>query len=355
VSRRRLYGTAPFPYFGGKSQVAPLVWARLGDVKNYIEPFAGSLAVLLKRPGWDWRRGVWADGQPRIETVNDVDGLLTNTWRAIQLQPAEVARHASWIVSECDLTARHIWLVNRREELTARLMGDPEWCDPKAAGWWLWGIACWIGGGWCSGQGGWSTDGERLIRLRRAGPGVTRRIVRLSGAQGIHKQTVHQMDDTEFSGQCDISLANITAWMMALSHRLRRVSICCGDWSRVCGHSPTIHRATPVGIFFDPPYSDAADRTPELYARDSLAVAHAVREWCIAHGDDPRYRIVLAGYEGEHDMPDSWECVHGKAGSGRGYNATSTDPQHIHKNAGRERLWFSPHCLKPMAVEQRLF
>lgn len=37
---------APFPWFGGKSRVAPQVWERFGDVDNYVEPFAGSLAVL---------------------------------------------------------------------------------------------------------------------------------------------------------------------------------------------------------------------------------------------------------------------------------------------------------------------
>lgn len=43
---------APFPYFGGKSRVGPIIWDRFGDVKNYIEPFAGSMAVLLGRPHW---------------------------------------------------------------------------------------------------------------------------------------------------------------------------------------------------------------------------------------------------------------------------------------------------------------
>lgn len=33
---------APFPYFGGKSKAAPLVWQLLGDVEHYVEPFAGS-------------------------------------------------------------------------------------------------------------------------------------------------------------------------------------------------------------------------------------------------------------------------------------------------------------------------
>lgn len=58
---------APFPWFGGKRRVAHLVWDRFGDVPNYVEPFAGSLAVLLERPH-----------TPRCETVNDKDCYLAN-------------------------------------------------------------------------------------------------------------------------------------------------------------------------------------------------------------------------------------------------------------------------------------
>ena len=59
---------APFPYFGGKRTIAAEVWARFGDVRNYVEPFFGSGAVLLNRP------------QPFAgpETVNDKDGLVAN-------------------------------------------------------------------------------------------------------------------------------------------------------------------------------------------------------------------------------------------------------------------------------------
>ena len=41
---------APFPYFGGKRRAAPIVWRALGDPSGYVEPFAGSAAVLLA--GW---------------------------------------------------------------------------------------------------------------------------------------------------------------------------------------------------------------------------------------------------------------------------------------------------------------
>lgn len=32
----------PFPWFGGKRKVAPIVWQALGDVELYVEPFFGS-------------------------------------------------------------------------------------------------------------------------------------------------------------------------------------------------------------------------------------------------------------------------------------------------------------------------
>lgn len=42
---------APFPWPGGKSDIAPAVWARLGQVENYVEPMCGTAAMLLARPG----------------------------------------------------------------------------------------------------------------------------------------------------------------------------------------------------------------------------------------------------------------------------------------------------------------
>ena len=70
--------SAPFPYFGGKRRAAPIIWQALGDPSGYVEPFAGSVAVLLARPPFKGRR---------TETLNDADGWLVNTWRAIQLDP----------------------------------------------------------------------------------------------------------------------------------------------------------------------------------------------------------------------------------------------------------------------------
>lgn len=131
---------APFPWFGGKRRVAAEVWEAFGpDVPNYIEPFAGSLAVLLGRPG----------GAGKIETVNDADRYLANFWRAVTLAPEEVALHADWPVNEADLHARHKWLVNQLPYLREQMHIDPRFFDPLIAGWWVWGICQWIGGGWC--------------------------------------------------------------------------------------------------------------------------------------------------------------------------------------------------------------
>ena len=41
---------SPFPWFGGKRRVADTVWQRLGECRNYVEPFFGSGAMLLCRP-----------------------------------------------------------------------------------------------------------------------------------------------------------------------------------------------------------------------------------------------------------------------------------------------------------------
>ena len=123
---------APFPWFGGKSTVAHLVWERFGDVQNYVEPFFGSGAVLLNRPT-----------EPGIETVNDLDCMVANFWRALQHDPDAVADAADWPVNEADQHARHLWLCSQ-EEFRERMKTEPEFYDAKIAGWWVWGQCIWI-------------------------------------------------------------------------------------------------------------------------------------------------------------------------------------------------------------------
>ncbi len=134
---------------------------------------------------------------------------------------------------------------------------------------------------------------------------------------------------------------DLHAYLYALSDRLRRVRVCSGDWTRVLGPSPT-EKLGLTGIFLDPPYADTAGRESDLYSVDSLTIAHDGREWAIANGDNPLLRIALCGYEGEHTMPDTWECVAWKTSGGYGSQGNGTGRD----NAHNERIWFSPYCLK---------
>jgi hypothetical protein len=110
-----------------------------------------------------------------------------------------------------------------------------------------------------------------------------------------------------------------------------------------CGHTPTVKLGL-AGVFLDPPYMDG--RTDAIYSSDSLTVANDVRKWAIAQGDNPLIRIALCGYEGEHQMPVSWECLAWKAHGGYGSQGEGRGREY----SGRERIWFSPHCRKPMTL-----
>lgn len=326
VVKRNVNYRPPFPYFGGKSAVASTVWRALGDVRNYVEPFFGSGAVLFLRPPFEG-----------VETINDADGFVCNFWRAVKHDVAAVAEHADNPVNECDLHARHLWLIGQRERITDRLCGDPDFFDAKVAGWWCWGLCCWIGGGWCSGKGPWvSRDGVMVKRphLSDEGSGVNRKRPHLMSNQGVIRKD-----------------ERLVKYFSCLSNRLQSVRVCCGDWSRVCGPSVTTKHGL-TGIFIDPPYADSADRDETLYSVDSLLVAHDAKKWAVEKGDDPEMRIVFAGYEGEHDFPDTW-TVHEWETSG-GYGTQSDGESRGKVNAKRERLWMSPHC-KPLEEKFALF
>ncbi len=306
---------APFPWFGGKRRVAPLIWERFGDVDNYVEPFFGSGAVLLGRPD---------DHARKIETVNDADGFVANFWRAVTEDPHGVAEWADWPVIEVDLNARHAWLVGQRTDLLARLEGDPGYFDAKIAGWWVAGVCGWIGSGYCSGEGPWIVADGKL---------VDRRTLDVSNAgQGINRQMPHVGN----AGR------GIETWFSALANRLRRVRILSGDWSRAVTDSLTTRHGT-TGLFFDPPYGDEVEQT-RVYATDSGTVSDDVRAWCIENGNDRRLRIALCGYEGEgHDalLDYGWTAHAWKTSGGYGGGRGGQGDANRHK----ERIYFSPGCI----------
>lgn len=362
---------SPYPYFGGKSKVAPLVWSRLGDVRNYIEPFFGSGAVLLNRPH-----------APLIETINDADCMVPNFWRAITADKEAVVQHCNWPVCEADLHARHRYLVLSPQAAAFReaMRNDPDYYDPRVAGWWVWGICLWIGGGWCSLRATEKVRPALANRRGMLGPGkrpklsgngqtdVMRRVKSqlpdLSGDSGATGRGIHgsgmsqgrpQLADQFSRGRgvhghdmaetMETRRAWLLEWFGRLQDRLRPVRVCCGDWSRVCSSHSVTTRIGLTGVFLDPPYlgeiEEVRSRDSQLYAVDSATIAHDVREWCLEYGHDPQFRIALCGLEGEHNVLEShgWEVVAWKAHGGYGARRESND------NADRERIWFSPHCV----------
>lgn len=70
----------PMPYLGGKQTLAPRIAELLPQHGHYVEPYAGSLAVLLaKKPS------------PH-ETVNDLDNDLMTFWRVLRDRESELRR-----------------------------------------------------------------------------------------------------------------------------------------------------------------------------------------------------------------------------------------------------------------------
>ena len=316
---------APFPYFGGKRRAAATVWRALGDPSGYVEPFAGSAAILLARPAFKGRR---------VETINDLDGWLVNAWRALQLSPHETAAHAIGPVAEIDYHARLAWLQERRTpDLVSWLEGDPEAHDPKAAGWWLYVTACGIGDPF--GPGPWRvidgklTDTRKLPHLGDAGRGVNRKLPHLGDAgRGVNRKLPHLGD----AGM------GVLAYFDRLAARLHRVRITCGSWERVV--QPSVTRSGTGGdgtraVFLDPPYATSGD----LYAESTAGIGDDVREWCATRADG--MRVILCGYDTEHDalLERGWVVIEGKSGSGAGYSTNAA-------NGRRERLWLSPECIQ---------
>ena len=300
---------APFPWFGGKSKAAELIWSRFGvDCGNYVEPFFGSGAVWLNRPK---EYSGWA-------TVNDLDGNVANLWRSMLHDPEAVAEAACWPVNECDLHARHLWLVNNLPKLAARLMADPEYHEPRTAGWWAWGACSWIGSGWCAGDGPWHAepddDGTPALTLGDGGKGVNRKLPHLgNGGKGVNRK-----------------LEWLKGWFAELQAAMGGARVCCGDWSRIMSPG-TMTRNGTAAVLLDPPYS----LTGAVYAHDSSTVSGDVRRWCIENGQNPKLRIALCGHDTEHNELESlgW-TVETWAKSG-GYQGSDD----------RERIWFSPACI----------
>lgn len=319
---------APFPYFGGKSTVAHIVWSCLGDVGLYIEPFAGSIAVLLQRPH--------EITPSKVEIINDKDGYVTNVWRAIQKAPDEVAFYCDYPVNHIEYHARRNKLIDEKEYLVKKLVEDPEYYDAKLAGYWIYCMSTCVGG--------LDLRSKAKVDVEK---GITSDRPDFSKGNGVHKFSIHKELIVDGS---KVKSKGLYEWFQRLAYRLRFVKIFCGDWSRLFRGEWLESRYKSIGIFFDPPYSNVAGRDKNLYHTEDLTVAHKVREWCKEKGQNEKYRIVLAGYYEEHlELLDyGWRVIRWTANGG--YGNTRKKSEYV--NRFREALFISPHCLNDQLFPQ---
>lgn len=276
---------SPYPYHGGKSRIADLVWDRIGKVNTYIEPFFGGGSMLLANPH-----------PAKCEIINDSDGYVTNFWRALHADPERLAELSCRAVDEIDLNAANIYLKSLRGDLTERMRLDLNFHDVDLAGLWAWGQSAWIQGGFAHTK--WATR-----------PYL--------GNQGVHRGSIANCTYAE-------RLRRTRGYFIALQDRMHGVKRMCGDWSRCIGPAVTKHKP-PCGIFLDPPYSNDLRRSG-IYACDDGSVATDVCEWAMRHEGDSDMRIVVCGMKDEHQFSDNWIKVDWKT------------------NASHESIWFSPSC-----------
>ena len=299
----------PIIWFGCKRRQAPCVWQLLGKVDSYLEPFAGSCAVMLGNP--------WI---PNKEVINDIDAFITNFWRSVQHDPQMVLRCASKISNDIENVARKKYLAQRYADLKEKCTEDLAYFDSEIAGMFL----------YCNANSlNPSLPKEATNTRLFVAPGTGR------GWQMTRKR----LDPYE----------SFDDWMNVLAYRFQRVAVLCRDWRDIRDAEYLLyfnyaktkkHRA---GVYLDPPYTrDARKSGRGVYAQEDYDVANDCRQWAFEKGDDPALRIVLSGYETEFgDMPEGWTTY--RVPRKAGHENFSKDK--TKKKRPVEILAASPHCL----------
>ena len=288
---------APFPYFGGKSQIADEVWRIFGHCDRYIEPFFGSGAMLWKRP--DWKEG--AD-----EIVNDASCHIANVWRAIKHAPDKVADECDFPTNHAEFMARKKAIMDAEKEMADKIIANVDYYDARMAGFFIWCMS--------------NSIRYNIINTSKERP-------HLASKEGIVT--------------C-VATNKAYEWMKALSIRLAAVKVTCGDWSCPLNGKWQNSKGT-CAIFLDPPYGDTR-RVKDLYMKDSYDIAAKVLEWCKKRGNEKDLRIVLCGYDKEYDelLKMGWEKHSWSTGGGLANIGNAQGKE----NAKLERLWINPACIE---------
>ena len=288
----------PWTWPGGKGKMAATCWRYFGEPDVYGEPFAGSLAVLLSKPGRPAKR----------ELVCDTDHFIANFHRAVRAKPESVAAHMDRPTVQCDLQAAKRWLWEWSRDMGDVCARHIDYYSPKAAGLWAWcqSVAVNLG-----------TDKPDAVESLKLNGKF--------GADGCSRQRINK----PFGGDME-------AWMLALSERLRDVMVFNRDWRNAVSDCALGQFAgASVAVLLDPPYP-IPDGGSEMYADSGPQAAHESYEWAIANGE--RFRIGYCSHEGDFPVPDGWAAEYGHL-----VGVSRPDKQ-------RDRIIFSPACIRPAGL-----
>jgi DNA adenine methylase len=168
----------PFPYFGGKTSLATQIVAHFPEHARYVEPFAGSLAVLL------------AKAPENYEVVNDIDGRLVRFWQTLRDRGDELER-------ACALTPH-----SRQEYMTAKSEGPSD--DPIEDARRLWVLytqsisGAYEGAGWRAPGPTRKSPGQHFSRFHERFRGLADRLRHVSIENvDYHRILERYVDDEE--------------------------------------------------------------------------------------------------------------------------------------------------------------
>lgn len=257
----------PFAYYGGKTTLAKRIAATLPDHRHYVEPFAGSLAVLL------------AKARSPFETVNDLDEHLVTFWRVLRDQPEELAR-------ACALTPH-----SRSEYgMCRRGFSDPEASDLERA--------------------------RRVWVSLTQGRGGTLRVTGWRHFQDPGSRGPASMPDY---------LASYVDRMRAAAGRLADVSLECRPALDVI---TDYGKHSEVLIYADPPYLGTTRSSRQYLVEMSHEAEH--RELADAlHGC--KAAVVLSGYASPlyEDLYGDWDRVEMATYTGQGNHTAERNDRRV--------------------------
>jgi site-specific DNA-adenine methylase len=288
--------TLPLSYFGKKTRIAPFVWD-LFDAANtgmYIEPFAGSGAVLFARP--------IIKGH---EVINDKEIRLLNLYRSIKYKPDELVESLHNCKSAVDLAAYTLYMNEHPLELDD-FINDPTFCLPHMAGYFCLRVSASLG-----------------HMNKRQNP---------DGVMNISDKACYAVPMWK-------KREALTEWIYALRKRLDKVEILCTDWTKPVSDA---HLSVSYGsgkqhtsVFLDPPYEGF-----ETLYKHRVSVSSQVRQWCIDKSDFEQLRIVVCGYNNEHDELLDYGFIK--------HVSKSVGGNLKENNDNDEYIWASKSCTKPV-------